>query len=48
MSLAEFFDESKLDSPLLCEVKHEAQYLFDDVLAALLSIIRRMSSYVRD
>ena len=48
VSLAEFFDESQLDSPLLCEVKYEAQKLNDDDLAALLSIIRRMSSYVRD
>ena len=48
MSLSEFFDESKLDSPLLCEVRHETQKLNDDYLAALLSIIRRMSSYVPD
>ena len=48
MSLAEFFDESKMDSPLLCEVRHEAQKLSDDDLMALLNIIRRMSSYVPD
>ena len=32
MSLAEFFDESKLDSPLLCEVKHEACLLYTSSL----------------
>lgn len=46
MSLAEFFDESKMDSPILCEVRHEAQKLSDDDLMALLNIIEPMKLFL--
>lgn len=48
MNLSEFFDESKHDSPLLCEAIYELKKLDDNDIASLLGVIRRMSSHPND